>query len=58
MVSRRVCRTASSAASATADAPSYIDAFEIGRPVSSAIIVWNSKVACRTPCATSGWYGV
>jgi hypothetical protein len=26
-------------------------------PVSSEIIVWNSKMACSVPCANSAWYG-
>ena len=30
----------------------------MGRPASRATIVWYSKTACRTPWATSGWYGV
>jgi hypothetical protein len=30
----------------------------IGRPERREIIVWYSNSACRTPCDTSGWYGV
>ena len=45
-------------AEATDDGPSYSEALETGRPVSSDIAVWNSNIACRWPCETSGWYGV
>ena len=51
LVIRRAIRTASAAA----DAPSYIDALAIGSPKSSEVIVWNSKIACSVPCATSAW---
>ncbi len=27
-------------------------------PVSSQMAVWYSKMACRTPWLSSGWYGV
>ena len=27
-------------------------------PVSSQIIDWYSNRTCRTPCESSGWYGV
>ena len=47
-----------STASAVALAPSYIDAFATGSPKSSLTIVWNSKIVCSVPCATSAWYGV
>ena len=46
------------AAEATDDGPSYIDAFDTGRPVSSEIAVWYSNITCRPPCEISGWYGV
>ncbi len=38
----RLARTAMSAASAVALAPSYIEAFATSIPVSRAIMVWNS----------------
>jgi hypothetical protein len=47
-----------SAASAVADAPSYMDAFATSRPVSMQTKVCHSKSACSVPCETSGWYGV
>ena len=45
-------------ASANAVAPSYRDAFDTSSPVSSQIIDWYSNSAWRTPCESSGWYGV
>ena len=45
-------------ASASADAPSYMPALATSMPVSSQTSDWNSKVACRVPWLTSGWYGV
>ena len=45
-------------ASTSAVAPSYRDALETSRPVSSQIIDWNSNRTCSTPCDSSGWYGV
>ena len=48
-------RSAISAASAVADAPSYIDAFETSRPVRPAIIVCHSKMACSVPWLISAW---
>jgi hypothetical protein len=32
-----------------------MEALDTSSPVSSAIMVWYSKVACRTPWLTSGW---
>ena len=46
------------AAAPTALGPSYSEAFETGRPVSSEIAVWYSNMTCRPPWLTSGWYGV
>jgi hypothetical protein len=43
------------AASATAEAPSYSEALEISRPVSSLISVWYSNRAWSTPWLISGW---
>ena len=40
---------------ATADAPSYSEALETSRPVSSLISVWYSNRAWRTPWLISGW---
>jgi hypothetical protein len=42
-------------ASTTAEAPSYRDALETSRPVSSQITVWYSNRAWSTPWLTSGW---
>jgi len=42
----------------TAVAPSYIDALVTSMPVSWDTMVWYSKMACRVPWLTSGWYGV
>ena len=53
-VSRSAIRTAST----RAEAPSYIEAFATSRPVSRAMCDWNSQIAVRVPCETSGWYGV
>jgi len=39
-------------------APSYMEALATSQPVSSAIMLWNSKMAVSVPWATSGWYGV
>ena len=36
-------------ASAAAEAPSYTEALAASRPVSSQIMVWNSKMDCRIP---------
>ncbi len=58
MLSRRVDRRAMNAASAKAEGPSYSEAFAASRPVSSVMQVWNSKMCCRVPWLTSGWYGV
>ena len=46
------------AASASAVAPAHIDALATGSPVSLDTSVWNSKIICRVPWLTSGWYGV
>jgi hypothetical protein len=43
------------AAEATDDGPSYSDAFDTGRAVSSEIAVWNSNITWRPPWDTSGW---
>ncbi len=50
--------TAMFAASTAAVWPSYRDAFETSREVSSQMSVWNSKIAWSRPCENSGWYGV
>ena len=42
----------------SAVAPSYSEAFETSSAVSSAISVWNSKIACSVPWLASAWYGV
>jgi hypothetical protein len=55
---RRVRRIAMSAASAAAEAPSYIDAFDTSSPVRAQIMVCHSKIACSVPWLISGWYGV
>ena len=52
---RRVVRMAISAASAVADAPSYMEALATSQPVSPQIIVCHSKMACRVPWLISGW---
>ena len=44
-----VCPALNIAASANAVPPSYIDELAISMPVSSQIIVWNSKIACSSP---------
>ena len=41
-------------ASAEAVEPSYMEALATSMPVSSQIIVWNSKIDCSVPCAISG----
>ena len=46
---RRVIRIAISAASAAAEAPSYMEALATSTPVSEAIMVCHSKIACRVP---------
>ena len=55
---RPVRRTAMSAASAVAEAPSYIDEFTTSIARSSARSDWYSNTACSVPWLTSGWYGV
>ena len=50
-----VARTAIIAASGTAVDPSYIDALATSMPVSWQIMVWNSKMVVRVPCAISAW---
>ena len=50
---RPVTRTAIIAASAAAVEPSYMEAFATSMPVSSQIMVWNSKIACSVPCEIS-----
>ena len=51
---RPVTRTAIITASAAPVEPSYMEALAISMPVSSQIMVWNSKMACRVPCVISG----
>jgi len=48
-------RIAIKAASAVAEAPSYIEALATSRPVSPQIIVCPSKIACRVPWLISPW---
>ena len=43
------------AASASAVAPSYSEAFDTSIAVSEQIIDWNSNSVCRTPWDSSGW---
>jgi hypothetical protein len=43
-----------STASASEEAPSYMEAFATSIPVSSAIIVWYSKMERRVPWLASG----
>ena len=43
------------AAAPTALGPSYTEALETGRPVSSEIAVWYSNITCSPPWLTSGW---
>ena len=50
---RRCARTAISAASATAEPPSYSEAFETSMPVRLAIIVWYSWMTCSVPWLAS-----
>ena len=52
---RPVRRTAIMTASAAAVEPSYIEALATSMPVSSQIMVWNSKMDCRVPCEISAW---
>ncbi len=52
---RPVTRTAIMMASAAPVEPSYMLALAISMPVSSQIMVWNSNMAWRVPCAISGW---
>ena len=52
---RPVTRTAIITASAAAVEPSYIEALATSMPVSSQIMVWNSKIACSVPCEISAW---
>ena len=55
---RPVAATARFTASTQADAPSYREALATSIPVRRHTSVWYSNSACRTPWATSGWYGV
>ena len=48
-------RSAISAASAVAEAPSYIEAFETSRPVRPAIMVCHSKMVWSVPWLISAW---
>jgi len=43
------------AASASAVGPSYIEALATAVPSSSAMAVWNSKIAWSVPWETSAW---
>ena len=52
---RPVRRMAIMTASAAPVEPSYMEALATSMPVSSQIMVWNSKMACRVPWAISGW---
>ena len=52
---RSFVRLATYPAAATALGPSYTEAFETGRPVSSEIAVWYSNIACSPPWEISGW---
>jgi hypothetical protein len=52
---RPVTRTAIITASAAPVEPSYMLALATSMPVSSAIMVWNSKMACSVPCVISAW---
>ncbi len=51
---RPVMRMAIMTASAAPVEPSYMEALATSMPVSSQIMVWNSKIACRVPWAISG----
>ena len=55
---RALASRARYAAAPTAEGPSYSDALDTGRPVSSLMAVWYSNITCRPPCEISGWYGV
>jgi hypothetical protein len=52
---RPVTRTAIMRASAAPVDPSYMLALATSMPVSSAIMVWNSKMAWRVPWVISAW---
>ncbi len=51
-------RRESAIASAAAVPSSSSEAPEVGRPVSSATIVWKFSRASRRPWRSPGWYGV
>jgi len=51
-------RTAISSASASAEAPSYMEALLTSMPVSAVIMLWNSYSSCSVPWLASAWYGV
>ncbi len=51
---RPVRRMAIITASAEPVEPSYMEALATSIPVSSQIMVWNSKIDCSVPCAISG----
>jgi hypothetical protein len=53
-----LARTAISRASASAEAPSYIEALLTSRPVSAHIMLWYSYSSCSVPWLASAWYGV
>ncbi len=44
-----------SRASASAVAPSYMEALTTSMPSSRAVRVWYSKMPCRVPWLISGW---
>ncbi len=44
-----------SPAAATAEGPSYTEAFDTGSSVSSQIAVWYSNITCSPPWEISGW---
>ena len=50
---RPVIRQAIMTDSGMAVEPSYMEAFATSMPVSSQIMVWNSKMACSVPCEIS-----
>ena len=52
---RWVMRTAMDTDSAAPVEPSYMEALAISMPVSSQIMVWNSKMACSVPWVISAW---
>ena len=51
----RLMRNPMSRASASAVAPSYMEALTTSMPSSRAVRVWYSKMPCRVPWLISGW---